>query len=197
MSPRSREGRSLWQGMQAGRLGLESLGQGETLAPLNTAVPSGGKTDVPRKVKVYLPKGWEPTGGTSCPRPRPSPGHLWLQSQTPTPHRDRAWSPSQTLQGRAKFVPFQPSEQGCVSSSTPNPRWGPISPPNLKPQGRSLFPPSGLQDRPISPQHPHLQPLGREGSFFPRCLTWEGGWHVQDLGHPLVCRCSSRVTGRP
>lgn len=47
--------------------------------------------------------------------------------------------------------------------------------------------PSPLQDRVVTP---HLQPLGR--ALFPlRPLTWEGGWYMQDLGHPLVCRCSS------
>lgn len=50
----------------------------------------------------------------------------------------------------------------------------------LRPPGQSRVPPP---------------PLTAGRALIPtRLLTWEGGWHVQDLSHPPGCSRSSRVT---
>lgn len=41
---------------------------------------------------------------------------------------------------------------------------------------------------------PPLRPLGR-APFLCRSLTWKGGWHVQDLGHPPLRGSSSASLG--
>lgn len=168
--------------------------------PLNTAVPSSRQTDSPGRVKAYLPKGWEATGCSTaqlCLRslslPRPGQGPV-TPSDPPRaglclqpPNQDRTLSPHSdqppSLEDPVSPITLSRGEPSCPSSG---------------PQGRAASYPQPPQVGPsplpeaVSPL-PHLQPQGR--ALFPvRPLTWEGGWHVQDLGHPPACRRSSRVT---
>lgn len=175
MSPRSREGRSPWQGRQAGRLGQGSLGQGERPAPLNSDIPSGGKAVTPRSQGLFA---------------QGSPLALTCQVLSPS----QPLSPSPTEQdpvsisespGHSQAFPIQALRAGLCPILNPHPGYSHISLPSLRPTGQAHLPSPSL-----------LQALGR-ALFLPRGLTWEGGWHVQDLGHPLGCGCSSMITGRP
>lgn len=176
-------GQAPWQGRRVGRLDRGPLGCEERPGPLNTAVPSSGGRLMftsqgesrfihPQEGRPLGAQLWLQSQGKALPPQKPSgQGPGTVSSLRPAPFPKRLSPPSDPL-GQSQRPSFRPAGKGCILPPVTMP------PPHTAPEARPYLSP---------------QTLG-QGPFFPSPLTWEGGWHVQDLGHPLVCRRSSRVT---